>query len=108
QTTLAVYPPGQSKEDWAIIRALSDAVGKPLPYNNLAQLRERMVKAAPHFAHIGEIVPAPWPAHVPPSDGVRISSAPPEEAIANFYMTDPISRASKTMAECTKEILGQG
>jgi NADH-quinone oxidoreductase subunit G len=107
QTKRAVFPVGQAKEDWAIIRALSDAAGKPLPYNTLAQLRERMIKAAPHFAQVNEVIPAAWPNTVPKGDGVRISSAPPEDYIANFYMTDPISRASKTMAECTRDILGQ-
>jgi len=103
----AVFPPGHAKEDWAIIRALSDALGKPLPYDNLAQLRQRMEKAAPHFAKTGEIVPAEW-LQVLQHGEFRISGAPFEECIANFYMTDPISRASKTMAECTKEIVGQG
>jgi len=107
QTKRAVFPPGQAKEDWAIIRALSDALGKPLPYDNLAQLRQRMEKAAPHFANVGEIVSAAWP-KAPEHGEFRISGAPLEEFITNFYMTDPISRASKTMAECTKEILGQG
>jgi len=84
---------------------IADALGKPLPYNNLAQLRERMVNAAPHFAHAGGIVPAAW---LPPSDAAfRISDTPLDAFITHFYMTDPISRASKTMAECTREILGQ-
>ncbi len=108
QTKRAVFPPGQAKEDWAIIRALSDALGKPLPYDNLAQLRARMVKLAPHFANVDEVIPAAWPAMPEHGGQFRISDAPFEEFISNFYMTDPISRASKTMAECTKEILGQG
>src|SRR5262249_9007278 len=106
QTKRAVFPPGQAKEDWAIIRALSDVLGKPLPYNTLAQLRARMEKVAPHFAKVGEIVPAQWPA-APAQSGIPISSAPMAEFIDNFYMTDPISRASVTMAECTRDILGQ-
>jgi NADH-quinone oxidoreductase subunit G len=106
QARRAVFPPGQAREDWAILRALSDALGKPLPYNSLAQLRERMAKAAPHFAHVGEIVPATWtPLAV--TKGFKISQDPLEAFITNFYMTDPISRASKTMAECTRVILGQ-
>jgi len=120
QTKRAVFPPGQAKEDWAIIRALSDALKQPLPYNNLAQLRERMIKAAPHFAKVGEIDPAAWPREYgqdgsqlnllaePEKGSFRISGTPFEEFITNFYMTDPISRASKTMAECTKEITEQG
>ena len=106
RTKRAVFPPGQAKEDWAIIRALSDALKQPLPYDNLVQLRARMEKAAPHFANIGEIIPTAWPTAQSHGE-FRISGARLEEFIPNFYMTDPISRASKTMAECTKEILGQ-
>jgi len=100
-----VFPPGQAKEDWAIIRALSDVLGKALPYNNLAQLRARMEKQAPHFAQVGEIVAAkPSTINHQPS---TISATPFDNYITNYYMTDPISRASKTMAECTKLIASQ-
>jgi NADH-quinone oxidoreductase subunit G len=102
QTKRAVFPPGEAKEDWAIIRALSDAVGKPLSYNTLSQLRERMVKQAPHFAKIDEITPAKW-VEVEASKSA-ISDAAFDAYITNFYMTDPISRASKTMAECSREL----
>jgi len=107
RTSRAVFPPGEAKEDWAILRALSDALGKKLPYNNLEQLRARMEKIAPHFAQVGEVVPAPWPVAVKTLDKISISDIPFDEFITNFYMTDPISRASKTMAECTKAIGGQ-
>jgi NADH-quinone oxidoreductase subunit G len=99
----AVFPPGQAKEDWAIIRALSDALKMPLPYNTLAELRARMEQEAPHFSRIGEIVPAPW-APFKHSGYFKISDAAFDEFIPNFYMTDPISRASKTMAECTRAL----
>ncbi len=101
QAKRAVFPPGQAKEDWAIIRALSDVLKNPLPYNNLAGLRAHMAEVASHFARIGEIVPAQWspPTHSGP---FKISDMALDEFIANFYMTDPISRASKTMAECTR------
>jgi NADH-quinone oxidoreductase subunit G len=102
RTKRAVFPPGQAKDDWAIIRALSDAVGKPLPYNTLEKLRERMEKAVPHFARVDEIVPAAWPKAEAHSEKFRISDRPFNGLIDNFYMTDPISRASKTMAECTQ------
>ena len=101
RTKRAVFPPGQAKEDWAIIRALSDALHKPLPYDNLEALRARMVKVAPHFAKLGEVVPAAWPKAAEHSDKFRITDRPFNQIIPNFYMTDPISRASKTMAECT-------
>ena len=100
QTRRAAFPPGEAKEDWAIIRALSDALGKALPYNTLAQLRERMIKQAPHFAKVDEVVAAKWVDIA--TDGGAISETPLDAYITNFYMTDPISRASKTMAECTR------
>ena len=106
RTARAVFPPGQAKDDWAIVHALAETLGKNLPYRTLPQLRARMEKAAPHFARIGAIVPARWQ---PPADGgpFNITNAPLETFITNFYMTDPISRASKTMAECTRDIWQQ-
>ncbi len=106
QTKQAVFPPGQAKEDWAILRALADVLKISLPYNNLMQLRERMIQAAPHMARINEIVAAKWPTKAVHSRHFNISDLPFDEFFPNFYMTDPISRASKTMAECTKEIMG--
>ena len=107
RTKRAVFPPGQAKEDWAIIRALSEALGKPLPYNTIEQLRERMAKLAPQFAQIGEVVPAAWQASEL-REKFRISDQPLLETVPNFYMTDPISRASKTMAECVRELADAG
>ena len=98
QTRLAVFPPGEAKEDWRIVRALSDALGKPLAYDSLKSVREHLVKASPVFAAIGEVTAAAWGsfgAEGSVSDEALVSN------IDNFYMTDPISRASKTMAECT-------
>lgn len=99
QTTRAVFPPGEAREDWAIIRALSDALGKRLPYDNLAQLRRRLFESMPRFQRLDAIDPAPWGAFgtAGEPDGAAFSLP-----IANFYMTDPISRASETMAECTE------
>jgi NADH-quinone oxidoreductase subunit G len=102
RTKRAVFPVGQAKEDWKIIRALSDKLGKPLAYDNLSQLRTAMEKIAPHFAKVGEIVPASWQAGMAHVGRVVISPASFDHFITNFYMTDPISRASKTMAECSK------
>ena len=56
----AVFPPGEAREDWAIVRALSGALGRPLPFNSLRALRQRMRAAHPHLARIDEIVPAEW------------------------------------------------
>ncbi|MFO0388427.1 MAG: NADH-quinone oxidoreductase subunit NuoG [Alphaproteobacteria bacterium] len=106
QTKQAVFPPGQAKEDWTILRALADVLKISLPYNTLTQLRARMAQVAPHMAHVGEIVTAKWPARAVHSKTFHISDVPFDEFFPNFYMTDPISRASRTMAECTKEIAG--
>lgn len=103
RTKRSVFPPGQAKEDWAIIRALSDALGKPLPYNNLEQLRERMTKQAPHLGAVDRVLPSVWPVSEEPArERFRISDQALAEYILNFYMTDPICRSSKTMAECVK------
>lgn len=104
RTRRAVFPVGQAKEDWRIIRALSDYLGKPLPYENLGDLRRRMEKFAPHFAGVGEVFPTSFGGAYQKPKSI-ISSIPFDEFIMNFYMTDPISRASKTMAECTKNIV---
>lgn len=57
---LAVFPPGEAREDWTIIRALSEVLGKTLPYNTLAQLRDRMIAANEVFGRVDEVVPAEW------------------------------------------------
>jgi len=95
---LAVFPPGEGKEDWKVVRALSDAVGKPLPYDTPKQIRERLATVNPVFAAVGEVKPAAWGSFG--TEGT-LAAAPLASAIENFYQTDPISRASKTMAECT-------
>ena len=99
QTRLAVFPPGEAKEDWRIVHALAEALGKPLAYDSLKGARERLAKASPVFAAIGGVTPAAWGA----AFGAEGALAPGAlvTCIDNFYMTDPISRASKTMAECT-------
>jgi NADH-quinone oxidoreductase subunit G len=97
---LAVFPPGDAREDWTIIRALSEVLGKTLPYNTLAQLRDRMIAANEVFGRIDEVVPAEWKTFgddTPLSADAKAFALP----IENFYMTDPISRASLVMAECT-------
>jgi NADH-quinone oxidoreductase subunit G len=104
RTKRAVFPPGQAKDDWEIIAAVAQVLKKPLSYQSLGALRKRMESVAPHFAQVGTIVPAPWMPAV--SKNFSIDKAKLEEFITNFYMTDPISRASKTMAECTRDILG--
>ena len=99
RTRQAAFPPGEARPDWAILRALSETLGQRLFYDSLAELRERMAELSPHMRAIDEVAPATW--------GEFGSDAAPGKArftnpIANYYMTDPISRASETMAECTR------
>jgi NADH-quinone oxidoreductase subunit G len=98
----AVFPPGDAREDWAIVRALSGALGRPLPFDSLFQLRERMRAAQPIFGRIDEIVPAQWGVF---GDDGAVDAAPFRYPIADYYRTDPISRASPTMVRCA-EVFG--
>jgi NADH-quinone oxidoreductase subunit G len=94
---LAVYPPGDAKEDWRILRALSEQLGRALPYDSLPQLRQHMLSQFPLFAQVDDVVPAPWLAFGAAGPVAAASFTYP---IDTYYMTDPISRASPTMAEC--------
>jgi NADH-quinone oxidoreductase subunit G len=94
----AVFPPGEAREDWAILRALSGAIGRPLPFDSLPELRTRMRAAHPLFAEIDRIVPAEWGSF---GESGPVEPAPFVYPIADFYRTDPISRASPTMAQCS-------
>ena len=98
----AVFPPGEAREDWTIVRALSAVLGKTLPYDNLKQLRARMAKANATFGAYDKVAPAEWK-----SFGVAgsIAATPFDYPVKNYYMTDPISRASRTMAQCTEEFV---
>jgi NADH-quinone oxidoreductase subunit G len=101
----ATQPPGEAREDWTIIRALSDVVGGGLSFTTLGDVRERLVEANPLFDHIGEVLPASWEAFGEPG---TMSSEPLASPVANYYMTCPISRASKTMAACSREFVDDG
>ena len=102
----AAFPPGDAKEDWAILRALSDVLGKTLPYDNVDALRAAMLADVPHFADVGTVParpgadPAIWNAIG--ADGAVDKSAPLASPIADFYLTNPIARASEVMAECSR------
>ncbi|MCR9269847.1 MAG: NADH-quinone oxidoreductase subunit NuoG [Hyphomonadaceae bacterium] len=108
-TRRAVQPKGEAREGWAIFRALSDVVGKTLPYDSADALREVLREANPIFAGLGyapghEGADALKAKISVSSDGV--SKAPFTAAIGDFYMTNPIARASKTMAECSLQKQG--
>ena len=96
---IAVFPPGDAREDWKILRALSEPAGHTLPFDNLAQVRARMVEINAVFAATGAVEPAAW---VPFGETGAMEPAPFALPIDNFYMTDAISRASETMAKCTR------
>ena len=98
RAALAAFPVGEAKEDWAIIRALSDTMGKKLPYDSLPDLRRRMADINPLFATLDETSMAPWGNT---GDAGTTRDTAFEYPIYNFYMTDAISRASEIMAECT-------
>jgi NADH-quinone oxidoreductase subunit G len=95
----AVFPPGEAREDWTILRALSGALGKPLPFDSLRDLRQRMRAAHPTLGEIDMIAKTAWGSFgaVGP-----IAATPFVYPISDFYKTDPVSRASPTMAECSE------
>jgi len=100
----AVSPPGQAKEDWKILRALSEKLGLKLPYDTLEEIHMRLVEVNPLFDELDSAQRAPWLEFGDGTDKI-LSSDPFKATIQNFYMTDSISRHSPTMAKCTQEIL---
>jgi NADH-quinone oxidoreductase subunit G len=99
-TQKAVFPPGDAKEDWAIIRALSARLGKTLPYDTLASLRAGMYRSHPQFARIDHLEPSSIGDLAPLMrlKGNMISE-PFAQAAGDFYMSNPIARSSAIMAE---------
>jgi len=99
----AGFPPGDAREDWAIIRALSDVLGKKLPYDSLSALRQAIFKAAPHLMRLDQIAAGDAvDLKTLAGRGGNIEKAPFKTAIADFYLTNPIARASAVMAECSR------
>ncbi|MBM3577043.1 MAG: NADH-quinone oxidoreductase subunit G [Alphaproteobacteria bacterium] len=102
-----VFPPGEAREDWAVLRALSGALGNPLPFDSLAALRRRLVETHPHFAQVDEIAEGESAQIVALANHPAVAMKDPfVPAIQNFYFTNPIARASAVMAECSA--LAQG
>ena len=91
----AGFAPGEAKENWAILRALSAELGTAQPWDSLAQLRKAVVKAVPHLAEI-DTVPENT---IAPLDSAPLADAPFGQAIADHYLTNPITRASVLMGE---------
>ena len=100
----AVAPKGEAKEDWAIIRALSGHLNRVLPYDNLGALREKLFADHPTFAGIGYAPGASGAAEFDVSAlgaSGAVKAAAFENSVIDFYMTNPILRASNVMAECS-------
>jgi len=91
----AGHPPGEAKENWAILRALSGEMGSALPYDSLAQLRRALIEAAPQLAMIDEVPANGWT----PAKPVELGPGQLHAAVTDFYLTNPIARASALMAE---------
>ncbi|CAM5422359.1 NADH-quinone oxidoreductase subunit G [Aquamicrobium terrae] len=98
----AGFAPGDAREDWAILRALSDVLGKRLPFDSLAQLRAKLYGEFPHLARIDQI------AHGSADDvarvvelGGRLDKGAFVSPVKDFYLTNPVARASAVMAECS-------
>ncbi|HEU4986769.1 MAG TPA: molybdopterin-dependent oxidoreductase, partial [Rhizobiaceae bacterium] len=101
-TKRAGFAPGEAKEDWAILRALSDVLGHKLPFDSLPQLRTKLYADYPHFAAIDSIAPGNSAdiAGLANSTG-SLDKAPFVSTVKDFYLTNPIARASAVMAECS-------
>ena len=104
----AGFPPGDAREDWSIIRALSDNLGRKLDYDSLAALRQALFKAHPHLLRIDQIEQGG-------ADDIRKLAAgggafdktPFKSPVPDFYLTNPIARASAVMAECSSLASGR-
>ncbi len=103
---LAVYPPGEAREDWKILRAASEFLGKRLPYDDLEGVRARLAEVNPIFANPGHLERRGCTDTSGPAGGfAALSDAPFVLPITNYWQADVISRASETMAECARTYL---
>ncbi len=100
---------GDSRDDWKIIRALSEVAGVRLPYDTANGLRARMLAVSPNLLRVDDVetpLELPFPLTNQSPSTVVLSSFP--KTVENFYMTDAITRASRTMAQCTAAFFGKG
>jgi NADH-quinone oxidoreductase subunit G len=102
QTNRAGFAPGEAKEDWAILRALSDVLGHRLPFDSLPQLRAKLTADYPHLAANDEIA-AGDPADIQRAAQIAgpLAKGAFASPVKDFYLTNPIARASAVMAECS-------
>ncbi|NXN82118.1 NDUS1 oxidoreductase, partial [Bombycilla garrulus] len=111
QTRVAVTPPGMAREDWKIIRAVSELAGMTLPYENLDQIRKRLEEVSPNLVRYDDVEEANY--FIQANELAKLVKqqlladplVPPQLTIKDFYMTDSISRASQTMAKCVKAVV---
>jgi NADH-quinone oxidoreductase subunit G len=96
----AAFPPGEAREDWAILRAVSELAGKALPFDNFGQLRQQMVREYPQLGRDG-LIDLPW---APPKLDEK-ASGPIRYPIADFFLTNAICRNSPTMRRCSEELV---
>jgi len=96
----AAFAPGEAREDWAILRAVSELAGKKLPFDNFAQLRARMVEEFPQLGREG-LINLPWSA---PSLKAK-AEGPIRYPIADFFLTNAVCRNSPTMQRCSEELV---
>jgi len=102
-TERAVFPPGEAKEDWAIFRALSAVLGMPLAFNSLRDLRRQMYAEFPHLAQIDQIAPGGIEGtRELAAREIKTDNAKLLPLGGDFYLTNPIARASAIMAECSQ------
>ncbi|TDH63879.1 NADH-quinone oxidoreductase subunit G [Dankookia rubra] len=99
---LAVYPPGEAREDWKIIRAASEVLGKRLPYDSLDAVRTRLAAVNPAFGGEGFAPHGCADLAGPAGDATAVTDAAFAPVAGNYWQADVISRASPTMAECAK------
>ena len=99
-TGRAAFAPGDAKEDWAIVRALSAHAGRKLPYDSLSALRAAMYKEAPALARLDTVEPGDGKGvEAPAARGGALGPEPFGPGLRDFYLTNPIARASAIMAE---------
>ena len=91
----ASFAPGQAKENWAILRALSAELDATLPFDSIAALRQQLVKAVPHLGDVDQVADNEWQ----PLKRGKVGKAAFGHAITDFYLSNPIARASQLMAE---------
>jgi len=104
----ATFPPGDAREDWAVLRALSGALNASLPFDSLAQLRAKLFAAFPHLARLDAIQAADAGEIAALARHSAVAMKDPfVGAIADFYLTNPIARASAVMAECSQLAKGR-